>query len=856
VIGEAIGNFRIVSRLGRGGMGEVYLAEQQSIGTRVAVKVLLAQISADAEHVQRFFNEARAVSRIQHAGIVKIFDVGFHASGHAYLVMEYLEGESLARRIQRSIRLSPAHIADLGRQIASVLDATHSAGITHRDLKPDNIFIVPDRELASRQRAKVLDFGIAKLTGTLAGNSPRTIGTMGTPAYMAPEQWGDASKVDWRADIYSLGCLVFEMACGRPPFVVTTLAEACGKHLTEIPVAASSLVPDLPPELDELIACMLEKRPDDRPQSMDVVVKRFEAIAAIVGPPPPMAIPAPNVHPDHPSSPSGRGDRAGGTGLGATVGTDYPVRDPGLAPTVGTDPPGPRATGPDPRMPERRLAPRRSKAPLALAALVLLGAGSVATAWFLRGRSAATPTPPIPAAVAEETNPFVCATPLALPTVDGAGEVPVKLRYDLRPSKEVEYTTRLHSTSALDDERGTVTGDLTLALTYRLTWWWALGDSFTGQLAIRKVGLDSEAKRQEPGKAAEYTTVRWRSEDPAAANELESLRSAVGQIISFQMTDRGQISNDNVVVLQEHLRKQNVPEILVELFSRDEIFRTLFIELPEHPIKVGDTWRGGELVRRLPSHGQIAAAYDYRVTAISGDRSQVVIETTPPLKLDLTGRIKVLSKQTAFQLWTMFDVSRGDLSSLHARACARMAIELDGKAVTGDAVLDTTASSRLVRSGTPTPAAIEPPSTRRPNAPRAHGAAAPRSPVEAPSVEPPSVAIPTPPPPPQTPSAPPQQPPPVHLPQKPDPGAVTRVLQTRVTQISHCGVHARDVRTVAVRVQINPDGSVASAAASSIATVKMCVEPLLTQLRFPPSLTGDVVTKNYALMPPPPRAGD
>jgi len=186
VLGEIVGNFRIVAKLGRGGMGEVWLAEQLNIGTRVAIKVLLEQVSEDSDQLQRFFNEARAVSRIQHAGIAKIFDVGIHASGRAYLVMELLEGETLAKRIARTRRLGRLELADLGRQIASVLDATHGAGITHRDLKPDNVFIVTDRELARGERVKVLDFGIAKLTGTLAGASPRTTGMLGTPAYMAP----------------------------------------------------------------------------------------------------------------------------------------------------------------------------------------------------------------------------------------------------------------------------------------------------------------------------------------------------------------------------------------------------------------------------------------------------------------------------------------------------------------------------------------------------------------------------------------------------------------------------------------------------------------------------------------------
>jgi serine/threonine protein kinase len=278
VIGETIGNFKIVSKLGRGGMGEVFLAEQQSIETKVAIKILHPEISADKEHITRFFNEARAVSRIHHAGIVKIFDVGFHTTGHAYLIMEYLEGESLAKRIERQKRLSLPQIADIGRQIASVLEATHSAGITHRDLKPDNIFIIPDRELASRERVKILDFGIAKLTGTLASVSPATIGTMGTPAYMAPEQWGDSAKVDWRADVYSLGCVAFEMSCGRPPFIVTNIAEACAKHLNDPPPPARTLMPDVPPRLEELLNRLLDKKPDRRPQSMLEVSQEFEAI--------------------------------------------------------------------------------------------------------------------------------------------------------------------------------------------------------------------------------------------------------------------------------------------------------------------------------------------------------------------------------------------------------------------------------------------------------------------------------------------------------------------------------------------------------------------------------------------------
>lgn len=282
VLGETIGNFKIVKKLGRGGMGEVWLGEQQSLGTRVAIKTLLEAFPPESEDVQRFFNEARAVSRIQHAGITKIFDSGILPNGRAYLVMEFLDGESLATRIQRGA-VSRTALADIGRQIASVLDATHGAGITHRDLKPENVFLIPDREQPRGERVKVLDFGVAKLTGTLAPGSPRTYGTLGTPMYMAPEQWGDASQVDWRADLYSLGCLTFEMACGRPPFPVKSVAEACAKHLNDTPVLASTLGRGIPPALDRLIAQLLEKRAEDRPRSMREVERAFESIGRTIG---------------------------------------------------------------------------------------------------------------------------------------------------------------------------------------------------------------------------------------------------------------------------------------------------------------------------------------------------------------------------------------------------------------------------------------------------------------------------------------------------------------------------------------------------------------------------------------------
>ena len=271
MIGQVIGNFRVVSVLGKGGMGEVFVAEHVGIQTRVAIKVLLPEISQHADHVHRLFNEARIVAKIKHAGIARIFDVGFHG-GQAYLVMELLEGESLATRITRCGAL-PSHIvSDIGRQIGSVLAATHGAGITHRDLKPDNIFLVHDDELAGGERVKILDFGIAKLAG---GSGPRTIGTMGTPEYMAPEQWGNSANVDWRADAYSLGCVLFEMATGRPPFPSHTIMEAFTQHTQVAPPSPRATAPHLPMATEQLILQLLAKDPCARGESMIHVVRQM-----------------------------------------------------------------------------------------------------------------------------------------------------------------------------------------------------------------------------------------------------------------------------------------------------------------------------------------------------------------------------------------------------------------------------------------------------------------------------------------------------------------------------------------------------------------------------------------------------
>src|SRR6185436_19493078 len=189
------------------------------------------------------------------------------------------EGIVLTARLEQH-RPDAAECCRIGRQIANVLQAAHERSITHRDLKPDNLFLVPDPEVIGGERVKVLDFGIAKLAGELqvAGVKTKTGVLMGTPSYMSPEQCRSAVTADPRSDIYSLGCILFQMACDRPPFIDGGLGDIIGAHLHTPPPDPRSLSPDIPPALARLILHMLEKQPSARPQTMAAVSQSLEEI--------------------------------------------------------------------------------------------------------------------------------------------------------------------------------------------------------------------------------------------------------------------------------------------------------------------------------------------------------------------------------------------------------------------------------------------------------------------------------------------------------------------------------------------------------------------------------------------------
>jgi serine/threonine-protein kinase len=278
IIGQTVGNYLVTQKLGEGGMGSVYLAEHPSIGKKVALKVLHAEFAANPEVADRFFTEAKAVNAIGHPNIVDIVDYGVLQSGPegrdrlVYFIMEYLAGLTLSQVIRTEAPLPPERALTIALQVADALAASHKAGIVHRDLKPDNIILI--QRGRERDFVKLLDFGIAKLTGTdgMSSHKTRTGLVLGTPAYMSPEQCEGRATVDHRTDIYALGVVLYEMLVGRVPFIGEGYGEILVQHLTQAPVPPSQYRM-MSLHVEQVVLKALEKRPEMRFPTMDEFIR-------------------------------------------------------------------------------------------------------------------------------------------------------------------------------------------------------------------------------------------------------------------------------------------------------------------------------------------------------------------------------------------------------------------------------------------------------------------------------------------------------------------------------------------------------------------------------------------------------
>jgi len=277
---ELAGRFEIELALGSGAMGVVYRCHDRVSRQTVAVKLIRPGAPVAQEVLRRFFAEAAAAASVRHPGIVKTLDVDVAESGMVYLVMEYVSGHTLAQRLARG-PLEPAQAARIFASVAGALAAAHAVGIVHRDVKPSNVMLT-----RAAPGVRVLDFGLAKLlepdlaTGAIASTAADRI--LGTPRFMSPEQIRDSASVGAATDVYSLGVSLFCAIAGRPPFDAPTVAALCIAHLGERPPELAALVPDLPPELGELVRLCLEKEALRRP-SAALVAEKLQEIADALG---------------------------------------------------------------------------------------------------------------------------------------------------------------------------------------------------------------------------------------------------------------------------------------------------------------------------------------------------------------------------------------------------------------------------------------------------------------------------------------------------------------------------------------------------------------------------------------------
>jgi serine/threonine-protein kinase len=365
--GRTLGDYRVLRRLGAGGMGQVYLAEQLSLQRRVALKILKAELAADPVALQRFEREAVAVARLTHANVVQVYQTGA-ADGVHYMALEYVEGRNLRDYVARKGPPDAPLAVSIMRQVASALQRAGELGIIHRDVKPENILLTRKGEV------KVADFGLslALAAGQPATNLTQTGVTMGTPLYMSPEQV-EGKPLDPRTDIYSFGVSCYHMLAGQPPFRGQTAFEVALQHVRSEPEPLAARRPDLPPELCAIVHRMMAKKPEDRYQTCRELLADLARLREAL---------------------SGREAGAGAT-------RPAPLPEPVVAPAESGPQRPPMATGEVPAARTGTALARGSRRwlPWVAAASVLLAATGGAAVGWLRLQAAARPAPGTAAAV-------------------------------------------------------------------------------------------------------------------------------------------------------------------------------------------------------------------------------------------------------------------------------------------------------------------------------------------------------------------------------------------------------------------------------------------------------------------------
>jgi serine/threonine-protein kinase len=413
--GQSIGSYRILQKIGTGGMGAVYLAEHPLIGKKVALKVIHRELASNKEVVQRFFQEAKAVTKIGNEHIVEIHDFGQTPEGDHFYIMEYLEGQTLAAALSNERVLDVMRALHIGAQVAAALAAAHAAGVIHRDLKPDNVMLTT--RLGDANFVVLLDFGLAKM---FVGGGQSAVKTaagvlLGTPQYMSPEACESKGNLDHRTDIYALGILLFQMMTGMLPFDGETMGEVLVKQVTQLPPPPRGFNPRIPPSVEQIVLRCLAKNVDARFPTMLALREALLDPEAYLRNSPPMA-PARSLAPGEAkvdaktvmayAAQEQRAKIGGSTGSNAAMPLPAPapslpgnagaktmIADPGMSLPPPAPPPAPEMIAPaQPKMNTMRIAtpmgyssrPPRKMWPivLVLALLLGLGGGAFAVAWF------------------------------------------------------------------------------------------------------------------------------------------------------------------------------------------------------------------------------------------------------------------------------------------------------------------------------------------------------------------------------------------------------------------------------------------------------------------------------------------